>query len=102
MITRNTKSKTGNRQRQDATPGDTPEWMERPKYLKFSFSSDWLAFIDTLPKADGDSLLLQIRAYALYEAEPEELTPEAAEYFNNEIRPDLDRQHKRLNEGKRI
>lgn len=102
MITRNTKSEPTIRQRQEAAADDTPEWMRKPKYLRFRFSPEWLEYIDTLPKEDGDNLLLQIRAYALYDAEPEELTPEAQEYFNREIRPELDRQHKRLNEGKRI
>lgn len=100
MITRNTKSKTTNRQRQ--AEAGVPEWMEAPKYKRFRFSSDWLAFIDSLPEVDGNALLLQIRSYALYEAEPGDLTPEAQEYFNREIRPDLDRQHKRLSEGKLI
>lgn len=101
MITRRTNGRSSNRENREAA-NDTPEWMRKPKYLRFRFSPEWLEYIGSLQKEDGDNLLLQIRAYALYEAEPEKLTPEAQEYFNREIRPELDRQHKRLNEGKRI
>lgn len=76
--------------------------MKKAKYPKFRFLLEWLEYIDSLPKGDGDSLLLQIGAYGIREEEPETLTPEAQEYFNREIRPELDRQHRRLNEGKRI
>lgn len=102
MITRNTKNKPTNRQRQTAAGGYTPEMLEGAKYDRFSFAPEWLEYIDSLPRIDGGRLLMQIRFYAFFETEPETLTPEAQEYFNREIRPDLDRQHKRLNEGKRI
>lgn len=102
MITRNTKSEPTNRQRQEAAAEYTPEMLKGAKYDRFSFDPKWLEYIDSLPKAAGGSLLMQIRFYAFFETEPETLTPEAQEYFNREIRPDLDRQHRRLNEGKRI
>lgn len=98
MITRNTKNKGTNRQHDKAAA----MLQEGAKYPKFRFFIEWLQFIDTLPKVDGDGLLLQIAAYGIHETEPKELTPEAQEFFNREIRPELDRQHKRLNEGKRI
>lgn len=72
------------------------------EYPKFRFRLKWLQFIDTLPKEAADSLLIQIGAYGIKCEEPEQLTPAAQDYFNREIRPELDRQHKRLNEGKRI
>lgn len=100
-MTRRTKSSPTNRQKQEAAP-DPLEWMKKAKYSKFRFFAEWLEYIDSLPKLDGDNLLLQIRAYALYEATPEDLTPEADDYFNRVVRPELVRQHKRLNEGKGI
>lgn len=73
------------------------------KYTRFGFRTEWLKFIEDLPtpKEQSDTFHA-VSEYGLKEAEPQGLTPEAMEYFNNEIRPDLDRQHKRINEGKRI
>lgn len=90
MITRNTKSRPTNRQRQEATADDIPEWMER---------------INQMPRDEGNALLHAVAGYGIREIEPTtegNLTPEVLEYFNREIRPELDRQHKRFNEGNPI
>lgn len=100
-MTRRTKSNPTNRQKQEATP-DPLEWMKKMKYPKFRFFAEWLEFIDTLPKLEGYKLLFQIKDYGLYETTTQKLTPEAEEYFIRVIRPELNRQHKRFNEGKRI
>lgn len=75
---------------------------KQSKYPKMRFRKDWLEYIQRDTEANGNALMRAICEYGLYEIEPKELTPEQWEYFNAEIRPDLDRQHKRRKEGKRL
>lgn len=105
MITRNTKNKTGNRQRQEAPqrPTDAAAMLKGAKYEHFKFNIEWLEECERQPtKEQNSALYYAIVFYGLNEIEPQGLTPEVLEYFNNEIRPELDRQHERLNEGKKL
>lgn len=105
MIPRNTKSRPTNRQRQEAAADDTPEWMAKPRYPKMHILPEWMERISQMPRDEGNALLYAAAGYGIREIEPTtegNLTPEALEYFNREIRPELDRQHKRLNEGNPI
>lgn len=89
MITRNTKSRPTNRQRQI--------------FPKFRFAVEWLEYIENI--ADEDEQLKMFAAvsdYGINANAPNGLTPCNEDYFNREIRPDLDRQHKRFKEGKSI
>lgn len=99
MITRNTKSRPTNRQRQEAAA--KPQGARYPKtYL----APEWIEHIKAMPYDEGNELLAAAAGYGTHEIEPnpDALTPEAMEYFNREIRPELDRQHRRFNEGKRM
>lgn len=103
MITRNTKSEPTNRQRQEAAAEYTPEMLKGAKYEHFKFSIEWLAECERQSTTEQNTALYYaIVFYGLGEKEPQGLSPEAMEYFNREIRPELDRQHKRLNEGKQL
>ncbi len=97
MMTRKHNGKATNRQH-CRTDGK----IKSINFGKFRFFGEWLDYIDRLSKEAQPGLMYYIFAYGFHETEPDELTPEAQEYFNRVIRPELDRQHKRLNEGKRI
>lgn len=104
MITRKTKSNPTNRQKQAAAP-DPLEWMKKAKYPKMHILPEWMEQINKMPRNEGNALLFAAAGYGIREIEPTTegyLTPEALEYFNRVIRPELDRQHRRFNEGKKI
>ncbi len=101
MITRNTKTKGTNRQHDKAAA----MLQEGAKYPLMHFLPEWMEQITTMPRDEGNALLYAAAGYGIREIEPTtegNLSPEALEYFNREIRPELDRQHKRFNEGKPI
>lgn len=103
MITRRTKSQPTNRQRRNL-PDVSLEWMSSAKYPKMHILPEWMEAICRMPRNEGNALLMAAAGYGTHEIEPDpdELTPEAQEYFYREIRPELDRQHRRFKEGKRI
>lgn len=79
--------------------------QEGAKYPLMHFLPEWMAHITAMPRDEVHALLYAAAGYGIREIEPTtdgNLTPEALEYFNREIRPELDRQHKRFNEGKPI
>lgn len=101
-MTRKSKTKPTNRQQQSKAV--MCDIIKNSTYPKMRFWGEWLRHIDTMPRDEGDALLFAIAGYGLREIEPTkyELTAEAVEYFNTKIRPELDRQHKRFNAGKKI
>lgn len=67
---------------------------------KFRWHAKWMEYSQSIPQDRQLTLFNAITRYGLYEIEPTDLTGETARYFAEEIRPELDRQHKRRKEGK--
>ena len=72
-------------------------------YEKFRWLVEWVAYCETLHD-DAEQLAFHesIAKYGLKCEEPAVITGAALEYFNTEIRPELDRQHKRMMKGRDI
>ncbi len=69
-------------------------------YEKFRWFAEWVAYCETLH--DGTEQLAfheSIAKYGLKGEEPTGITGAALDYFNREIRPELDRQHERMMKG---
>lgn len=65
-------------------------------------SSPRMVGMGNMDKKDRGELFDAIMIYGCFELEPTNLDGDILEYFNKEIRPELDKQHKRLKEGKEI
>lgn len=75
------------------------------EYPKFRWMPEWKHYTDTIPKEQTDRRLDMydaIMLYGCYSIYDELLNPEDKAYFDKEIVPELNRQHKRLEEGKEI
>lgn len=72
-------------------------------YEKFRWLTEWVGYCTTLHD-DMEQLAFHesIAKYGLKGEEPTEITGAALEYFNREIRPELDRQHERMMKGRDI
>ena len=75
-------------------------------YEMFHFMPEWLEYAENIndPKREL-AFFDSISKYGCYEIEPTEITEiggEDLDYFNAQVRPELDRQHKLLREGKEI
>lgn len=78
-------------------------FLPHTKYNKFRWFAKWLKFEDTLPDIDDRVIFsLSIKEYGLNGVVHPELRGAALEYFNTHVRPELDRQHKRLEKGLEI
>lgn len=62
-------------------------------YEYFIFVQDWWAFARTLQPKEHNALIRQIACYGLYGIAPIELCGDTLRYFNEVVRPDLDKQH---------
>lgn len=62
----------------------------------------WLEYAYTMPQRDCGAFLRQLVRYGFYHAEPEELNAEQMEYFNKEIRANLDKQYIRIEEERAV
>lgn len=70
------------------------------KYEKFRWFAEWLEFEETLPDIDDRAAFnMAIKDYGLSGIVRHDLHGAALEYFNTHVRPELDRQHKRLEKG---
>lgn len=73
------------------------------EYPKFKFQPEWVYYIDKLDDWRRKlSMYDNISLYGCYGVEDEFLHDDDKAYFDKKIRPELDRQHKRLEEGKDI
>ena len=65
--------------------------------------AEWVAYCETLHD-DMEQLAFHesIAKYGLKGEEPTEIAGAALEYFNQKIRPELDRQHERMMKGRDI
>ena len=73
------------------------------EYPKFKFQPEWAYYIDKLDDWKRQlSMYDNISLYGCYGVEDEFLHADDEAYFDNKIRPELDRQHKLLDEGKDI
>ena len=72
-------------------------------YEKFRWFAEWVAYCETLHD-DMEQLAFHesIAKYGLKGEEPTEIAGAALEYFNQKIRPELDRQHERMRKGRDI
>lgn len=64
--------------------------------IQFVFYAEWVKFGDSL-QSDEERICFYkaISKYGLYGAEPHHLTGETLAYFNSNVRPIIDKQHKR-------
>ena len=70
-------------------------------YEKFRWLVEWVAYCETLHNdAEQLAFLESIAKYGLKCEEPAGITGAALEYFNPEIRPELERQHKQMMKGR--
>lgn len=69
------------------------------KYEKFRWYAEWLEYADKLPDEEERTFNRSVIRYGLMKEEPAKLTGSTLDYFNTHIRPELDRQHKRLDRG---
>ena len=71
------------------------------QYPKFRIRKQWVDFANMLRDENGKFIRAIVR-YGLNEEETTELSPQALEYFNGVVRPDLDRQHNRMKKGQKL
>ncbi len=72
-------------------------------YEMFHFMPEWLEYAESINNPKTELVFFDaISKYGCYEIEPTEIGGEDLDYFNAQIRPELDRQHKLLREGKEI
>lgn len=70
-------------------------------YEKFRWLIEWLEYSEKLPQPEQYEFYGAVSKYGLYEIEPT-LKGAVLDYFNVNVRPELDKQHKRLKEGKKL
>lgn len=72
-------------------------------YEMFHFMPEWLEYAESIndPKREL-AFFDSISKYGCYEIEPTGIGGGDLNYFNAQVRPELDRQHKLLREGKEI
>ena len=72
-------------------------------YEKFRWLVEWVAYCEILHD-DAERLAFNdaIAEYCIMSKEPTEITGATLEYFNTEIRPELDRQRERMMEGRDV
>lgn len=70
-------------------------------YEKFRWFVEWLEYSEKLPRTEQYEFYGAVSKYGLYEIEPT-LKGAVLLYFNANVRPELDKQHKRLREGKKL
>ncbi len=69
------------------------------KYKKFRWFAKWLEYANKLPDEEERTFNRSVIMYGLRKEEPVKLTGNTLDYFNTHIRPEIDRQHKRLDRG---
>lgn len=69
-------------------------------YEKFRFLPEWLEYSESIndPKREL-AFFDSISKYGCYEIEPTEIGGEDLDYFNAQVRPELDRQHEIMKKG---
>ncbi|MBO6310376.1 MAG: hypothetical protein J6N70_16385 [Oribacterium sp.] len=71
------------------------------KGMEFNFFAEWVKFGDSLQdEQDRLDFYMAISRYGVYGEEPEILKGASLEYFNENVRPNIDNQHRRANHGK--
>ena len=77
------------------------EYAKTRKYSKFLWRVEWVRFSETIKDPDTKGLFFKsIMNYGLMCELPAELADEPLQYFNSVIMPELDRQHRQLQEVK--
>lgn len=72
-------------------------------YPKFRFMPEWAKYIRDIKEPERRYAMFDaVTKYGCYDIEDIGIEGADLEYFNKEVRPELDRQHKRMREGKRI
>lgn len=67
------------------------------KYPQFKWLKSWTDFGCALQSMDLQlDFFKEVANYGLCESEPQRIKDEVLEYFNQYIRPELDRQHKEM------
>lgn len=76
--------------------------MDKTKYPEFRFYKKWKDKIRTIPDTDIKlALYRSIDDYGLNGIEPSALKGEILDYFNSEIRPILDKQHRQYDKRRK-
>ena len=69
--------------------------------MDFNFYADWVKFGDRLQDMqERIDFYKAISRYGCYGEEPKNLKGASLEYFNEKVRPNIDKQHRRMNHGK--
>lgn len=72
-------------------------------YEMFRFMPEWLEYAESINDLKRELAFFDsISKYGCYEIEPTGIGGGDLDYFNAQVRPELDRQHKLLREGKEI
>lgn len=69
---------------------------ENKPFEKFQFRVKWMEFAATLQPKEETAFKWAVILYGLKSEEPTRLHGKSLEYFNSEVRPDIDKQHKRM------
>lgn len=74
----------------------------RNKYEQFDWLPEWVEYAETIPPIDPALCFYKaVIRYGLDCIEPEELRAEDLQYFNEKVRPELDRQHHKMDKRKK-
>lgn len=73
--------------------------INQGRYDKFRWFKKWMAFEQTLPPEERWSFSYTIMRYGLDSELNVDLKGEALSYFNEHIKPEIDRQHCRMDKG---
>lgn len=78
----------------------TVEFYIQSRYSNFVWLAEWTKHAESLRTIDEKAIFFRgITKYGLDGLEPE-FSPELMQYFNSHIRPELDRQHAKINRKK--
>ena len=101
MSNRNkTNRQTGRRPRLRNT-----SWNGKGHYIYnvFNWLSDWVGYANAINNESRERTFYDaIANYGCFVIEPTDLSGEDLDYFNTEVRPELDRQHEIMRKGGRI
>lgn len=75
---------------------------ENKPFEKFRWQVEWMKYAATLSHDEEQAFNWSVILYGLKCEEPTKLQGASLEYFNTKVRPELDRQHKKLRKGRRI
>ena len=73
--------------------------MNQKKYPKFWWRTSWMEYELNLPEMEKRLFSYAITLYGVWGKYDGCLSGESLSYFEKEVKPDLDRQHQRMDKG---